>query len=415
MVTEPRRHLGLDLGGTNIKVAVVEERDGDDLHLVLRERHPTEGHRGPEDVRRLAEVGQEALERHGAVGTVGVGVPGVFHEEAGHAVKLPNLPGDWHGVPIRAPLAGALGHPVATVNDAHAFSLAESLLGAARGLGTVVCLVLGTGVGGGIVVDGRLLRGTGHAGEIGHQTVLFGGPRCGCGNAGCAEALTRADVFARLGGRATAAEVYAAARAGDATALAAVEHVAKWLGSRWPTPTCCSRPTHSWWAAASPPPATCCSGRWRRRCGGRCPSRRQSGSACCPGRWGPTRARSARPCSAGRPRVEGDHVGDLQPDERQDEVVKVGDQQPRPRPAGRHRPSVGVDVLDHHGVVEQVDAPVPLAVGAPQPLGGGVQVVRAHSEGVRKPRGRLRGGQDLERQAQAAGCCSWASSSAVEG
>jgi glucokinase len=227
---EPRRHLGLDLGGTNIKVAVVEERDGA-LAVVVRERLPTEGHRGPEGVvRRLAEVGRQALDRHGAEGAVGVGVPGVFHEEAGHAVLLPNLPGDWNGVPVREPLAAALGRPVAMVNDARAFSLAESLLGAARGLGTVVCLVLGTGVGGGVVVGGRLLRGTGAAGEIGHQTVQLGGPRCGCGNAGCAEALTRADVFARLGGRATAEEVYAAARAGDATARAAVDHVVQWLG-----------------------------------------------------------------------------------------------------------------------------------------------------------------------------------------
>jgi glucokinase len=90
--------------------------------------------------------------------------------------------------------------------------------------------VLGTGVGGGIVVDGRLILGTADAGEIGHETVLAGGPRCGCGNDGCVEALTRADVFARLAGRATAEEVYAAARAGDATALAAIEHAAKWLG-----------------------------------------------------------------------------------------------------------------------------------------------------------------------------------------
>ena len=84
-----RRHLGLDLGGTNIKVAVVEERDGADLQVVWRERLPTEGHRGPEGVvRRLGQIGRSALERHTGVGTVGVGLPGVFHEEAGHAVLL---------------------------------------------------------------------------------------------------------------------------------------------------------------------------------------------------------------------------------------------------------------------------------------------------------------------------------------
>jgi glucokinase len=223
-----RRYLGLDLGGTNIKVAVVEERDAGLPLVVARETRRTEAHRGPDGVvGRLAEVGRDALDRHGPVAAVGVGLPGVYDQD-GRAVLLPNLPGDWNGVPVQAPLAEALGMPLALVNDARAFSLAEAVLGAARGLGTVVCMVLGTGVGGGIVVDGRLLGGPG-AGEIGHQTVLLDGPRCGCGNRGCVEALTRADVFARRGGRATPEEVYAAARAGDPVACAAVEHVVGWL------------------------------------------------------------------------------------------------------------------------------------------------------------------------------------------
>jgi glucokinase len=225
-----RRYLGLDLGGTNIKVVVLEERDGDPPVTVQQATHPTEGHRGPEAVvDRVGQLGKEALGQHGPVAAIGVGIPGI-HDERGHAVLLPNLAGDWNGVPVSAPLSHALGQPVALVNDARAFSLAESVLGAGRGLGTVVCMVLGTGVGGGVVIGGRLILGTGSAGEIGHQTVLADGPRCGCGNQGCAEALTRADVFARLGGRATAAEVYAAARAGDATAKAAVDHVVQWLG-----------------------------------------------------------------------------------------------------------------------------------------------------------------------------------------
>ena len=229
---EPRRYLGLDLGGTNIKVVVVE-RAGDPAgpRIVARETYPTEARRGPVGVvERLAEVGRGALERHGPVAATGVGLPGLFEEETGRTLLIPNLPGDWYRVPVRDPLVAALGQPVALINDARAFSLAEALLGAARGLGTVVCVVLGTGVGGGVVVDGRLLRGTGTAGEIGHQTVLAGGPLCGCGNAGCVEALTRADVFAELGGRATAEAVYAAARAGDTLACAAVDHVVQWLG-----------------------------------------------------------------------------------------------------------------------------------------------------------------------------------------
>jgi glucokinase len=243
-VPEPRRYLGLDLGGTNIKVVVIEERDprqrpgapsqvpsAGGVEIVARETRPTEAHRGPTGVvERLAEIGRDAADRHGPVAATGVGLPGLFEAETGRTVLIPNLPGDWNGVPVRDPLTAALGQPVALINDARAFSLAEALLGAARGLGTVVCVVLGTGVGGGVVVDGRLLRGSGTAGEFGHQTVLAGGPPCGCGNAGCVEALTRADVFAELGGRATAEEVYAAARQGDRLACAAVDHVVKWLG-----------------------------------------------------------------------------------------------------------------------------------------------------------------------------------------
>jgi glucokinase len=238
---ELRRYLGLDLGGTNIKVVVIEERqqqqarvqarDAGGLRILARETYPTEAHRGPRGVvDRLAEVGRDALDRHGPVAATGIGLPGLFDEDTGHTVLIPNLPGDWNGVPVRDPLMAALGQPVALINDARAFSLAEALLGAARGLGTVICVVLGTGVGGGVVVDGRLLLGTGTAGEVGHQTVVADGPPCGCGNAGCVEALTRADVFAQLGGRATAAEVYAAARAGDTVARAAVDHIVHWLG-----------------------------------------------------------------------------------------------------------------------------------------------------------------------------------------
>jgi glucokinase len=238
-VPEPRRCLGLDLGGTNIKIAVIEEpgqpagaqaRESGGPRIVARETCSTEAHAGPRRVvERLAAVGREALGRYGPVAAVGVGVPGLFDKDSGRTVLVPNLPGDWNGVSVRDPLAEALGHRVTLINDARAFSLAEALLGAARGLGTVVCVVLGTGMGGGVVIDGRLLRGTGTAGEIGHQTVLVGGPPCGCGNSGCVEALVRADVFARRGGRATALEVYAAARAGDPIARSAVDEVIGWL------------------------------------------------------------------------------------------------------------------------------------------------------------------------------------------
>ena len=113
--------------------------------------------------------------------------------------------------------------PVALINDARAFTLAESRMGAAAGCPTVVCLTLGTGVGGGVVVDGRLRFGpSGRAGELGHQVIEVDGPRCGCGNRGCLEAFAAGAVLCRAGGRETPEAVFAAAAAGDARAAAAV-------------------------------------------------------------------------------------------------------------------------------------------------------------------------------------------------
>jgi glucokinase len=104
-------------------------------------------------------------------------------------------------------------------------------MGAARGCRTVVCLALGTGVGGGVIVDGRLHLGVGGtAGEIGHQTVLPEGPLCGCGNRGCVEAVASARAICEMGGRATVDAVVAAALGGDARAREAVERAAAWIG-----------------------------------------------------------------------------------------------------------------------------------------------------------------------------------------
>jgi glucokinase len=122
------------------------------------------------------------------------------------------------------------------INDARAFTLAETRLGAGRGCATVICLVLGTGVGGGVVVDGRLRLGPhGRAGEIGHQVVVVDGPPCGCGGRGCLEAVANAGVLASLGGRSSVEEVFAAAAEGDERAEAAIRtvvgHLAHGIGN----------------------------------------------------------------------------------------------------------------------------------------------------------------------------------------
>ena len=117
------------------------------------------------------------------------------------------------------------------INDARAFGLAELRLGAGRGARNLVGLTLGTGVGGVIAVDGRVLQGhDGTAGELGHQTIDPDGPRCGCGNYGCVEAYARADRLAEACGTATAEEAVARARSGDARALDGLARVGRYLG-----------------------------------------------------------------------------------------------------------------------------------------------------------------------------------------
>jgi glucokinase len=226
------RHLGIDLGGTNIKVAVLE-RDGDGPpRVVAIDAGATRAEEGPEAViARLGALGGAAMAAHGPVDTAGLGVPGLFDPREGRILLFPNLPGPWRGRRVVAPVSDALGMPVALVNDVRAFSLAEVRMGAARGCDTVVCMALGTGVGGGLIVGGRLHLGLdGSAGEIGHQTVVPDGPLCGCGNRGCVEAVASARAIAEDGGQPTVEAVIAAAEDGDPRARAAVARAAGYLG-----------------------------------------------------------------------------------------------------------------------------------------------------------------------------------------
>ena len=178
------RHLGLDMGATYIKWVVL---DGDEI--AANGRLETRAAEGPDAViGRLLAAGAEA----GAVDTVGIGVPGLFDAAAGSTTFLTNMPGGWRGVPVVDRVSAGLGAPAALINDARAFALAESRLGAARGRGTAVFVAVGTGVGGGITIGGVLYEGReGRAGEIGHVTIAERGPLCTCGNRGCMEAFVR--------------------------------------------------------------------------------------------------------------------------------------------------------------------------------------------------------------------------------
>jgi glucokinase len=225
------KFLGLDLGGTNIKVAVVT--GGDDTPEIIG---CDQRHAGAEDgpatvIANLAAAGLDAIDRWGPVSGAAVGVPGLFDDRTGTIEFFPNLPGAWKGEPMTAPLGAALDVPTSIINDARAFTLAESRIGAAAGCDTVAALVLGTGIGGGIVVDGRLHFGPmGRAGELAHQVIVPDGPKCGCGNHGCLEALASSVAITRLAGTSTVDEAFAAAAEGDERATAAVAEVADYLG-----------------------------------------------------------------------------------------------------------------------------------------------------------------------------------------
>ena len=222
------RHLGLDLGGTNIKVALLERAAGAEPRLVHEDELPTEADGGPEHVvGRLVEAGR----RVGRVDTAGVTVPGLYDRARGTVRFLPNLPGNWNGHPVVAPVREALGVPADMINDARAFGLAEFTLGAAQGVRDALFVVLGTGVGGAVVVDAHLHEGLdGAAGEIGHTTIVPDGPVCGCGNRGCVEALASADEIAAMGRRSSVREVADAARAGDGRARGALEQAGTYIG-----------------------------------------------------------------------------------------------------------------------------------------------------------------------------------------
>jgi glucokinase len=229
------RHLGLDLGATNLKVAVVEHR-ADTWTATSREQVPTRVIADPDAVpdavvAQLGEVAVAAIEAHGPVASIGIGVPGLYDPATGSTRFLVNVPGPWAGHPVAGPVAEAAGVPAFLINDARAFGLAELRLGAGRGASSMVGLTLGTGIGGVLAIDGRVHQGhDGTAGEIGHQTIDPDGPWCGCGNRGCLEAYARADQIAAACGTATAEEAVRAARAGDERAVQGLRDVGRYLG-----------------------------------------------------------------------------------------------------------------------------------------------------------------------------------------
>jgi glucokinase len=219
--------LGLDLGGTNVKCAVLSGA-GEVLATASAANDAVAG----EDavLARVVSLGLATAAPFGSVERAGLGLPGHFDAASGTGVLLPNLPGSWVGREIAAPVGAGLGVPVRLVNDARALTLAELRLGAGRGVGDLVCVALGTGVGGGVVIGGRLHLGSAHAGEIGHITVVEDGPLCGCGNRGCLDRVASAAAIAQDAGVASVADAIRAADSGDARARAALAAAGRHVG-----------------------------------------------------------------------------------------------------------------------------------------------------------------------------------------
>jgi glucokinase len=246
--------LGIDIGGTNLVVGSVAE-DGSALHAL--ESEPTHAEAGQSDVLdRLIALAQKTIERtrkevRGAeIIGIGVGAPGPLDTKSGIVLLTPNL--GWINLPLRQIIHQRLGLPAALDNDANCAALGEWWMGAARGSRNAIGITIGTGIGGGIIVDGKLYHGASDcAGEIGHTTIDIEGRRCKCGNYGCLEAYAsgpnialraveelKAGAVSRLAGyvggdlsQVTAQTVYQAAHDGDDLALEVVNDTAKFLGT----------------------------------------------------------------------------------------------------------------------------------------------------------------------------------------
>jgi len=246
-----RRYLGaVDLGGSKI-LSVVADEEG---RILGEDRRPTQAGEGPEaGLERIAASLEAALAEAGLrrddLRAVGVCSPGPIDPARGVIPEAPNLPG-WHDVPVCQYLADRLGVPAILENDATAAAYGEFVYGAGRGCRHIVYITLSTGIGGGLVLDGRLYRGaSGAAGEIGHITIDADGPLCGCGKPGHVEAFASgraiagegeavlarggSPLLARLAeedGELTAATVHRAADAGDAEAIRIVRRAGYYLG-----------------------------------------------------------------------------------------------------------------------------------------------------------------------------------------
>lgn len=243
--------IGIDIGGTNIRFGVVDEAG----NITVRKRAKTEAGEGFGRIlgkleRGISSLSKKVFEGGHTLKGVGIGVPGIISPKEGIVRFSPNLPG-WVDAPLRDAVASFTSVPVVIENDANAYALGEATYGAGRGVGSLLCITLGTGVGGGIILDGGIWRGAdGMAGEVGHITADPRGPLCQCGNSGCLERYSSATALIERavqalvkGKKSTLSEMYRhdpssitpealanAAKNGDRLAISMYRDVGKYLG-----------------------------------------------------------------------------------------------------------------------------------------------------------------------------------------
>jgi glucokinase len=246
-------YIGVDFGGTNLRAAVADTDTG---VIRFQLKCPTLAAEGQEAViQRIVQLIKELTQTSGIpacdIKGVGIGVPGTPDIDTGVIQFLPNLPGKWLNVPLQTIIEEQVQLPVFLINDVRAITLGEWTFGAGRGADTLVCLAIGTGIGGGVVVNGQFHLGIGGtAGEFGHQVVEVDGLPCGCGGKGCLELYASGPAIAAMGvkevmhghttrigemvdhdlNRIDAEIIVEAAKAGDLIAQAILQQVGMYLG-----------------------------------------------------------------------------------------------------------------------------------------------------------------------------------------
>jgi len=196
-MADKTRVIGFDMGGTKMLAVVLDEQYEEQGRAKMR---TPIGAGNKNTLKAIEDLVHEAIDDAGCAGAdvvaIGIAVPGPIDRQRGHVIDMPNA--GMHDYALRDALEEKVGIPVVLENDVNAGTYGEYVAGAAKGMRNVVGVFPGTGVGGGIVIDGKLYRGrTGSAGEVGHMIIDAGGRRCGCGKHGCLEALSSKTAIAK--------------------------------------------------------------------------------------------------------------------------------------------------------------------------------------------------------------------------